>query len=147
MASGSLNIRILRYSGAGLLLLSVALFAWACLNFVFNLSEFQVTASGIGGSGALPLVQYTALLLVAGGIILWASGHLRQMARNEDEGLNDRLLGYVVASDESKFEVLSAWIKLSEKETVNRLAKIASRGKMEGYLIDLPNRRVVRSVR
>jgi hypothetical protein len=129
------------------MLLSVALFAWATLNFVFNLSKFQITDSGIGGSAALTLLQDTAVFVVAGVIAFWASGHLREMARSEDEGLNDRLLGYVVANDESKFDVLSTWIKLSERETVNRLAKIASMGKMEGYMIDLPNRKVIRSLR
>lgn len=118
------------------------------MNFILNESEFKTpTINGALNVGIISLLQNTTILVVVAGIAYWGSVHLGDMARDEDKGLNDRLLGYVMASDASKFDVLASWMRLTEHETANRLAELAHRGEMKDYIIDIPNRTVIRTIR
>jgi hypothetical protein len=126
------GLRIVGWSLRILAMLFVALFAYG---IVISLPDMDQ-----GTSVTVPLLQQSILLLVGAVIVGWGSAHAFDQAKKADQELNDRLVGYVSASEQVRIDALAGWMRLTEKETADRLAKMASTGKLSNFRIDLENR-------
>lgn len=144
MSSTSRRISILRVLGWTLRLLAALLLVLVGLDVVYALPNLNSATAG-SNSVLLPLIQQSVILLIAVGAAVWLSGHFFVMAKDKDESLNERLLGYVQSTDMVSLDVLAGQMVLTQKEAADRLAKLVSQGLLKDRAIDLQNQRVVKT--
>ena len=103
-----------------------------------------LAASGTSGvtKGTLwGLYEQSLLILVGWVTSFWASGHFFNLASREEQSLDEKLTGYIKSYPSSTLSLqsLSEWVRLTQTETVDRVAKLISKEKLTGYSIDIPN--------
>lgn len=66
------------------------------------------------------------------------------MANEQDKSINERLFGFVTTANAVSFDDLAKWTRIEHQEAVDRLAKIASKGSLRDFIIDVTHGIVVR---
>jgi len=139
----SRGIAAFRFTGWILRILSASL---GIIAVVYLIDDIPALGS-LGGSpsGAFSLIQDLAFIIIGAVIVAGLSGYMFKLANEQDESINERLLGFVVATNSATFDELAGWTRIRIRETADRLARLASQGNLMDFGIDLSNRMIMRT--
>lgn len=63
-------------------------------------------------------------------------------AKEAQQGLEEKVVGYIVSNRTMSFDTLSRWTGLPLKKAADLAARLAARGKLPGYTIDLASQSI-----
>lgn len=105
-------------------------------NVLLNLPSLNSYSSMAGA-----VIQFVPLG-IAIGLLDWGSGHMFAQAKEAQQGLEEKVVGYIVSNRTMSFDTLSRWTGLPLKKAADLAARLAARGKLPGYTIDLASQSI-----
>ena len=138
--SSTRQIKNYRFVGWVLRILAVSLALVIAVSTIESVPT--ITASSSAFYSAWEEVIFVLLGVV---VITWFSEHMFRVASDQDKSINERLMGFVMSAETVTFDELGAWVRITQVEVADRLGRIASKGGLKDYLIDLSNRVVTRA--
>ncbi len=133
------RISLLMRGGWILRVLSVALLVFIAIGVASAYVASGTSGLTLGASSGL--IQQSIYVLIGFAIAFWASDRFFKAGFKEELRLDEKLAGYVKSYPSSRIplESLSGWVRLTQAETTDRVARLLSEEELTGYNIDIPN--------
>lgn len=126
---------------AGWLLRIAAVVILAAL--LYQVAEFVLSFPQIASYTTFALdVSQLIPLILATGLLQWGSGHFFAQARTAESDLEEKVMGYVTSNQRVSIATISGWVGMSQKRTADLIARLSAKGRLRGYVIDLPSQSV-----
>ena len=139
--SSSPDQRVTALKIAGWLLRIAAVIVLAAL--LYQLAEFLLTFPQIASYSSFAVdVSQLIPLILGTGLLQWGSGRFFDQARAAESELEEKVIGYVTSNQSVSIATVSGWVGMPQKKTADLIARLSAKGRLRGYVIDLPSQAV-----
>ncbi len=103
------------------------------LPFIANFTQFMQEI----GTQFIPLV-------IGYAILQWGSHHLFAQANEEQNGLEEKLVGYITSNERVSIDMLAKWTRIPHRRVADLVARLTAKALLTGYVIDIPSQTISR---
>ncbi len=83
-------------------------------------------------------------LVIAYAVLQWGSHHLFAQANEEQNNLEEKIVGYITSNERVSIDMLAKWTRIPHRKIADLVARLVAKALLKGYVIDIPSQTISR---
>lgn len=141
MSSVEQRITAFKILGWVLRIVGIIVLIGLFLDIVYLLPSLS---SGTSFSALMQSMIQIVPLVIAYAVLQWGSSHVFAQVTEEQNSLEEKIVGYVTSNDTVSLDMLSKWTRIPHRRVADLVARLSAKGILSGYVIDIPSQTITK---